>query len=165
MDWALLAKLNILRINCKWVQRIFSRKDLWDGEGKISPQLFSRVAIQTNRWYNLPNRPTSRYIYSIDPPAGTITQSTQMSKQSIITRYLGHVSVTGYQPIRDQYFLIRSVPAIHLLLHFLCIISKEFGEPWLSMVVEYQRCLDHIYILGDIGQLGDSTTYWDISKK
>ena len=30
------------------------------------------------------------------------------SKQPIITRYLGHV--TGYQPIRDQYFLIRSVP-------------------------------------------------------
>eukprot|EP00116_Pleurobrachia_bachei_P008590 sb/3468852/ len=30
------------------------------------------------------------------------------SKQPIRTRYLGHVS--GYQPIRDQYFLIRSVP-------------------------------------------------------
>eukprot|EP00116_Pleurobrachia_bachei_P015186 sb/3475448/ len=30
------------------------------------------------------------------------------SKQPIRTRYLDHV--TGYRPIRDQYFLIRSVP-------------------------------------------------------
>eukprot|EP00116_Pleurobrachia_bachei_P009510 sb/3469772/ len=34
------------------------------------------------------------------------------SKQPIRTPYLGHV--TGYQPIRDQYFLIRSVPALQL---------------------------------------------------
>eukprot|EP00116_Pleurobrachia_bachei_P018321 sb/3478583/ len=33
---------------------------------------------------------------------------TQTSKQPIRSRYLGHV--TGYQPIRDHYFLIRSVP-------------------------------------------------------
>eukprot|EP00116_Pleurobrachia_bachei_P012334 sb/3472596/ len=33
---------------------------------------------------------------------------TETSKQPIRTRYLGHV--TGYQPIRDQCFLIRSVP-------------------------------------------------------
>eukprot|EP00116_Pleurobrachia_bachei_P003680 sb/3463942/ len=32
----------------------------------------------------------------------------ETSKQPIKTRYLGHV--TGYQPIRDEYFLIRSVP-------------------------------------------------------
>eukprot|EP00116_Pleurobrachia_bachei_P007836 sb/3468098/ len=37
---------------------------------------------------------------------------TETSKQPIKTRYLGHVTV--YQPIRDQYFLIRSVPTIHL---------------------------------------------------
>ena len=30
------------------------------------------------------------------------------SKQPIRTRYLGHV--TGYQPIKDKYFLIRTVP-------------------------------------------------------
>ena len=34
-------------------------------------------------------------------------EPTDTSKQPTITRYLGHV--TGYQPIRDQYFLIRSV--------------------------------------------------------
>ena len=32
-----------------------------------------------------------------------------VSKQPIRARYLGHL--TGYQPIRDQYFLIWSVPA------------------------------------------------------
>eukprot|EP00116_Pleurobrachia_bachei_P000504 sb/3460766/ len=37
----------------------------------------------------------------------TVTNS-ETSKQPIRTRYLGHV--TDYQPIRDQYFLIRSVP-------------------------------------------------------
>eukprot|EP00116_Pleurobrachia_bachei_P013503 sb/3473765/ len=35
-------------------------------------------------------------------------EPTRSSKQPIRARYLGHV--TGYQPIRDQYFLIRSVP-------------------------------------------------------
>eukprot|EP00116_Pleurobrachia_bachei_P009519 sb/3469781/ len=37
-----------------------------------------------------------------------IQEPTEISKQPIRTRYLGHV--TGYQSIRDQYFLIRSVP-------------------------------------------------------
>ena len=36
---------------------------------------------------------------------------TDTSKQPIRTRYFGHV--TGYQPIRDQYFPIRSVPGQH----------------------------------------------------
>eukprot|EP00116_Pleurobrachia_bachei_P013296 sb/3473558/ len=36
-------------------------------------------------------------------------EPTETCKQRIRTHYLGHV--TGYQPIRDQYFLIRSVPA------------------------------------------------------
>ena len=35
-------------------------------------------------------------------------ESTKSSKQPIRTRYSGHV--TSYQPIRDQYFLICSVP-------------------------------------------------------
>eukprot|EP00116_Pleurobrachia_bachei_P016707 sb/3476969/ len=37
-------------------------------------------------------------------------EPTETSKQPIRTRCLGHV--TGYKPIRDQYFLIRSVPAL-----------------------------------------------------
>ena len=40
-------------------------------------------------------------------------QPTESSKQPIRARYLGHV--TGHQPIRDQYFLIRSVPGGELL--------------------------------------------------
>eukprot|EP00116_Pleurobrachia_bachei_P012805 sb/3473067/ len=35
-------------------------------------------------------------------------EPTESSKQPIKTRYLGHM--TGYQAIREQYFLIRSVP-------------------------------------------------------
>eukprot|EP00116_Pleurobrachia_bachei_P012299 sb/3472561/ len=38
----------------------------------------------------------------------TAHEPTETSKQPIRTRNLGHV--TGYHPIRDQYFLIRSVP-------------------------------------------------------
>ena len=38
--------------------------------------------------------------------------------QPIKTRYLGHV--TGYQPIRDQYFLIWSVPDFKIY-----ILSRE----------------------------------------
>ena len=40
----------------------------------------------------------------------TLLEPTEFRKQPIRTLYLGHV--TGYQPIRDQYFLIRSVPVI-----------------------------------------------------
>eukprot|EP00116_Pleurobrachia_bachei_P018154 sb/3478416/ len=39
-------------------------------------------------------------------------EPTDTSKQPNRTRYLGHV--TGYQPIRDQYFLIWSVPVVYL---------------------------------------------------
>eukprot|EP00116_Pleurobrachia_bachei_P016835 sb/3477097/ len=42
---------------------------------------------------------------------------TEISKQPIRTRYLGHV--TGYQPIKDQCFLIRSVPG-KILPFLLC---------------------------------------------
>eukprot|EP00116_Pleurobrachia_bachei_P018233 sb/3478495/ len=41
-------------------------------------------------------------------------EPTETSKQPIRTRYLGNV--TGCQPIRDQYFLIRSVPVMEAAL-------------------------------------------------
>eukprot|EP00116_Pleurobrachia_bachei_P003024 sb/3463286/ len=44
----------------------------------------------------------------------TVQEPTETGKQPIRTRYLGHV--TGYQPIRDQYFLIRSVPETHTIV-------------------------------------------------
>ena len=37
-----------------------------------------------------------------------VQEPTDISKQPIRASYLGHV--TGYQPIRDQYFMVRSVP-------------------------------------------------------
>eukprot|EP00116_Pleurobrachia_bachei_P018147 sb/3478409/ len=42
----------------------------------------------------------------------TDQEPTETSKQPIRTRYLGHV--TSYQPIRDQYFLTRSVPDTYI---------------------------------------------------
>eukprot|EP00116_Pleurobrachia_bachei_P015534 sb/3475796/ len=39
----------------------------------------------------------------------TTKEPTETSKQPIRTRYLDHV--TGYQPIREHYFLIRSIHA------------------------------------------------------
>eukprot|EP00116_Pleurobrachia_bachei_P011805 sb/3472067/ len=45
------------------------------------------------------------------------------SSQPIRTRYLGHV--TDYQPIRDQYFLIRSVPD---LVVYLTCLAYDFTE-------------------------------------
>ena len=41
-------------------------------------------------------------------------QPTDISKQPIRTRYLGHV--TAYQPIRDHYLLTRSVLGLYFLL-------------------------------------------------
>ena len=37
-------------------------------------------------------------------------EPTESSKQPIRAGHLGHV--TGYQPIRDQYFMVRSVPGL-----------------------------------------------------
>ena len=51
---------------------------------------------------------------------------TDTSKQPIRTRYLGHV--TGYPPIRDQHFLIRSVPVSWQLPHSLEITPRGNGE-------------------------------------
>eukprot|EP00116_Pleurobrachia_bachei_P012733 sb/3472995/ len=45
------------------------------------------------------------------PPRVYKQEPTETSKQPIRTRYLDHV--TGYQPISDQYFLIRSVHFDH----------------------------------------------------
>eukprot|EP00116_Pleurobrachia_bachei_P016982 sb/3477244/ len=46
-------------------------------------------------------------------------------KQPIRTRYLGHV--TGYQPIRDQYFLIRSIPDTLLSLP-MTRVAQQLGR-------------------------------------
>eukprot|EP00116_Pleurobrachia_bachei_P015668 sb/3475930/ len=62
-------------------------------------------------------------------------EPTDTGKQPIRIRYLSHV--TGYQPIRDQYFLIRSVPGIIVVLdrnylvigHFnMIIMASQFND-------------------------------------
>ena len=47
-----------------------------------------------------------------------IQQPIGPSKQPIRTRYLGHV--TGYQPIGEQYFLVRFIPDVLQCLIYLC---------------------------------------------
>ena len=49
--------------------------------------------------------------YNSNISQGVYHKPTESSKQPIRARYLGHV--TGYQPIRDQYFLVRSVPSVY----------------------------------------------------
>ena len=44
----------------------------------------------------------------LSPGQAIYLQAIELSKQPIRTRSLGHV--IGYKPIRDQYFLTRSVP-------------------------------------------------------
>eukprot|EP00116_Pleurobrachia_bachei_P019394 sb/3479656/ len=59
-----------------------------------------------------------------------IREPTDTSKQPIRTRYL--CLVTGYQQIRDEYFLIRSVPAPKQLVSnviCLCNVLIEFTSP------------------------------------
>ena len=60
---------------------------------------------------------TSTYkVYHLPNPGSGKQEPTESIKQPIRARYLGHV--TGYHPIRDQYFLVRSVPAGKIKLGF-----------------------------------------------
>eukprot|EP00116_Pleurobrachia_bachei_P018045 sb/3478307/ len=59
----------------------------------------------------------------IGPAECTYQEPTEISKQQIRTRYLGHV--TCYQPIRDQYFLIPNSPTHTDALHE----SEEYHAP------------------------------------
>ena len=78
------------------------------------PQLWSHISLTRDfiRFLGSADRMASNMVY-IDSwwvcYSVTINQeTTEFRKQPIRTRYWGHV--THYQPIRDQYFLIRSVP-------------------------------------------------------
>eukprot|EP00116_Pleurobrachia_bachei_P008988 sb/3469250/ len=70
-------------------------------------------------------------------------EPTDTSKHPIRTRYLGHV--TGCQPIRDQYFLIRSVPLANPLPgHFLLFSLLNLGvSPRNSVTFVYPLCVRH----------------------
>ena len=64
-------------------------------------------------------------------------QPTGPSKQRIRARYLGHV--TGYYPISDQYFLIRSVPAgnITALQHWFVFRNNYPGVSYYMCPIIY----------------------------
>ena len=71
-------------------------------------------------------------------------QPTGPRKQPIRTRYLGHV--TGYQPVRDLYFLVRSVPAPNQvcsrdILLFLPYQIASVSSRSLSPSLPYRRYL------------------------
>eukprot|EP00116_Pleurobrachia_bachei_P013116 sb/3473378/ len=69
------------------------------GSGKSGPDCYFKFSFFTQESHRPHHNPLEEG--DLEPP--------EISKQPIRTRYLGHV--TGYRPIRDQYFLIRSVHA------------------------------------------------------
>ena len=70
-------------------------------------------------------------------------QPTEPSKQPIRIRYLGHV--TGYQPIRDQYFPIWSIPGVYktnysppVAYHIILGVPEDYTRvkhPWFQVGV------------------------------
>eukprot|EP00116_Pleurobrachia_bachei_P018832 sb/3479094/ len=65
------------------------------------------------RQYNISSL-RRKSIHASNTHTHTHQKPTDTSKQPIRTRYLGHVA--GCQPIRDQNFLIRSVPDTHFIV-------------------------------------------------
>eukprot|EP00116_Pleurobrachia_bachei_P005160 sb/3465422/ len=82
-------------------------------------------------------------------------EPTETSKQQIRSRYLGHVS--GYQPIRDQYFLIRSVPALFIVKgQEPTEISKQpIRTHYLGHVTGYQPIRDKHFLIRSVPDRGN----------
>eukprot|EP00116_Pleurobrachia_bachei_P005786 sb/3466048/ len=76
-------------------------------------------------------------IYNVSIIASKVKQEpTETSKQSIRTLYIGHV--TGYQPIKDQYFLIRSVPEFKLYSKFFSSLIPKCFTQLNQMYIKFQ---------------------------
>eukprot|EP00116_Pleurobrachia_bachei_P005185 sb/3465447/ len=75
------------------------------------PTRHNNPLIRTGKWSKLLHASISSCILGVHVQdfQTTFQEPTEPSKQPIRTSYLVHV--TGYQPIRDQYFIIRSIPA------------------------------------------------------
>eukprot|EP00116_Pleurobrachia_bachei_P007337 sb/3467599/ len=74
---------------------------------------------------------------------------TDTSKQPIRTRYLGHV--TGYQPIRDQYFLIRSEKTIWVTSAIPTDTSKQpIRTRYLGHVTGNQPIRDKYFLIRSV---------------
>eukprot|EP00116_Pleurobrachia_bachei_P016258 sb/3476520/ len=88
---------------------VITREEVGVRAGKM--WIYPPLNPQNTHVLNL--KPSRSKIFSRIPSPGSVRQGngnmyqepTETSKQPIRTRYLGHV--TGYQPIRDRYFLIR----------------------------------------------------------
>eukprot|EP00116_Pleurobrachia_bachei_P009418 sb/3469680/ len=85
----------------------------------------------------------------------------EISKQRIRTRYLGHL--TGYQPIRDQYFLIWSVSGSESgypsLAGTICTLRRSRGSDFLKLSggVVFARDTDSPHLLSLFGKNPDIT--------
>eukprot|EP00116_Pleurobrachia_bachei_P004110 sb/3464372/ len=95
-----------------------------------------------------------RYLYQ---------EPTETNKKPIKTRYLGYM--TGYQPIRDQYFLIRSVPEKKQIRRRPCLTyllySSRSSEPtetnkkpiktrYLGYMTGYQPIRDQYFLIRSV---------------
>eukprot|EP00116_Pleurobrachia_bachei_P013410 sb/3473672/ len=95
----------------------FARKP---GSSKSGSDCNMKINNTIYHFYNINSRPCFTCPLSTSPLKlghflrDSHQEPTETSKQPIRTRYLGHV--TGYQPIRDQYSLIRSIPGSHYQL-------------------------------------------------
>eukprot|EP00116_Pleurobrachia_bachei_P004595 sb/3464857/ len=95
---------------------VFNRREIEFGVGqyegcRLSLEFYRYPVVKadSSKWCDKLKNVTDD---AMNLPTGSVVgkrnRPTETSKQTIRTRYLGHV--TGYQPIRNQYFLIRSVP-------------------------------------------------------
>eukprot|EP00116_Pleurobrachia_bachei_P009871 sb/3470133/ len=122
---------------CNWYMNI-SRKfvepagnrchPLWHANKSLPSNLFS----QQSRIYRSDDSAEHRQYFDMSPLGMGVSscgllcgfpivqEPTEISKQPIRTRYLGHVN--GHRPIRDQYFLIQSVSAIVAVTSLLLFI-------------------------------------------
>eukprot|EP00116_Pleurobrachia_bachei_P006184 sb/3466446/ len=101
----------------------------------------------------------------LDPSIPSKQEPTETSRQPIRTRYLGHV--TGYQPIRGQYFLNWSRQLIHLHVFknvYLSNLNSLFrSRDWLSanqgpvFPDSVGSCLSLYYYLTEFKESRDTT--------
>eukprot|EP00116_Pleurobrachia_bachei_P008075 sb/3468337/ len=81
--------------------------------------------------------------------ANALTEPTEINKQPFKNRYLGHV--VGYQPIREQYFLLQLPEIAEMLLCLKCRTSKQsIRTPNLGHVTSYQPIMDQCFLIRSV---------------
>ena len=113
--------------SCSSTSTIYVACVCWNSIGSVTGAIITLV--------NCP-----KIVQHVETQTAAMSQEpTDTSKQPIRTRYLGHV--TGYQPIRDQYFLNRSVHAMSLIMNTTKFRLHARSLHWI------QGTLDFIYPL------------------